>query len=65
MSEQKQRGDEEEILGELGDTGGAARSGGEGGGGADGEESFTLGGARGRDAERGEYYEPERDGVED
>ena len=38
--------------------------GGEGGGGADGDESFTMGGPRGQDAERGEYYEPEDDDEE-
>jgi len=46
------------------DTGSGSRPGGEGGGGADGEDGFTLGGPRGRDAERGEYYEPDRDGID-
>jgi hypothetical protein len=54
-----QHGPEEDTLRELGDTGGSARPGGEGGGGAEGDESFTIGGPRGQDAERGEYYEPE------
>jgi hypothetical protein len=40
------------------------QEGGEGGGGADADESFTLGGPRGRDAERGEYYKPEEDGID-
>ena len=39
--------------------------GGEGGGGAAGDESFTMGGARGEDAERGEYYEPDDKDDED
>jgi hypothetical protein len=54
-----QRGPEEDLVRELGETGGSARRSGEGGGGAEGDESFTLGGPRGRDAERGEYYEPD------
>ena len=62
MSEHQHRGREENVLRESRDIG--DEPGGEGGGGADGEESFTMGGPRGRDAERGEYYEPERDGVE-
>jgi hypothetical protein len=50
------------TLAEVGETEGAARPAGEGRGGAKGEDSFTMGGLRGRDAERGEYYAPqERD----
>jgi hypothetical protein len=52
---------EDDTLRELGDTGDSAQPGGEGAGGADGDESFTMGGPRGRDAERGEYYEPAKD----
>jgi hypothetical protein len=60
MSEM-QRGPEEDTLRDLGETGSSARPGGEGGGGAEGEESFTLGGPRGQDAERGEYFEQDED----
>lgn len=63
MSEM-QRGTEEDALRELGDTGSSARPGGEGGGGAEGDESFTMGGPRGQDAERGEYYEAGEDDEE-
>jgi len=57
-----QRESEEEVLREHGELGGEGERGGEGGGGAHGEESFTMGGPRGRDAERGEYHEPEDEG---
>ena len=60
MSE-TQRGTEEDTLQDVGETGSSARPGGEGGGGAEGDESFTMGGPRGRDAERGEYYEAAED----
>ena len=62
MSE-TQRGAEEDLLGEVGDSGASAGIGGEGGGGADADESFTMGGPRGRDAEEGEYDRPDDDGV--
>lgn len=42
--------------------------GGGGGGGAEAEDSFTIGGPRGRDAEAGEYFEPnpvDGDGSDD
>jgi len=61
---QMQRGDERDFLDEQGDSGADRVPGGEGGGGAEGEESYTQGGARGQDAQRGRYYDPEneRDG---
>ena len=64
MSEM-QRGTEDDTLRDVGETGSSAQPGGEGGGGADGDESFTMGGPRGRDAERGEYYEPDEDESEE
>jgi hypothetical protein len=53
---------EHETLEDLGEGEGEPVTDAEGGGGAWREEGFTTGGPRGRDAERGEYYEPdERD----
>jgi hypothetical protein len=63
MSE-SQSGNEHEVLEDQGESGADRAPGGEGGGGAVGDESYTQGGARGSDAERGQYYDPEnaRDG---
>jgi hypothetical protein len=61
MGGSEQSGSEQELMRDLGETGASARPGGEGGGGAAGEESFTIGGPRGRDAERGEYDEPDKE----
>jgi hypothetical protein len=53
---------EENVLEGVGEGEGEPVTSPEGGGGAWGDESFTTGGPRGRDAEREEYYEPdERD----
>jgi hypothetical protein len=51
--------DEERQLERIGEGEPVPGTDPEGGGGADREESFTRGGARGRDAEREEYYEPD------
>jgi hypothetical protein len=64
MGGSEQTGSEQDVLHDHGDTGASARPDSEGGGGAHGDESFTMGGPRGRDAERGEYYEPDEEGKE-
>jgi hypothetical protein len=61
MSGTQQDGSEQDLLRDVGETGGVARTEGQGGGGTEADESFTMGGPRGRDAERGEYYEASED----
>jgi hypothetical protein len=51
--------EEQRELDRIGEGEPAPGTESEGGGGADRDEAFTAGGPRGRDAERGEYYEPD------
>jgi hypothetical protein len=65
MGEKEQARTEHEVLEDVGEGRTPGPASGEGGGGAEGDESFTMGGPRGRDAERGEYYEPQDEDSEE